>query len=96
VEQIVCAFEESGLSRSQFCQREGLKLITLNRYLKRARGAVIADTRSGGLIAVEVGGAKPAGSGELMVVLAGGRRVEVNAGFDGATLRQLVQLLESM
>ena len=44
-------------------------------------------------MAVEV--AAPGGdSGELAVVLDGGRRIEVSRGFDADTLRRLVAVLE--
>ena len=37
---------------------------------------------------------KEAGSG-LAVVAAGGRRIEIERGFDGDTLRELLRVLES-
>jgi len=92
IEQVVREFEDSGLNRSQFCRREGLALITLNRYLKRVRGEQVS---SGGLVAVEIGGGTHEGGG-LAVVLSGGRRIEVGAGFDASLLRRLVQALETM
>jgi len=98
VEQIVCAFEESGLNRSQFCQREGLKLMTLNRYLKRVRGEANRPVNRN-LVPVELReamlGTNGGGCG-LVVVLAKGRRIEVGASFDEATLQRLVQVLEAM
>jgi hypothetical protein len=39
--------------------------------------------------------AAPTG-GALRVVLAGGRRIEVGAGFDGETLGRLIRVLEAM
>jgi hypothetical protein len=97
VEQMVRQFRDSGLSGRQFCQREGLSPSMLYRYLRRT-----ASGESGGgdgLVAVELAGGKPggeAGGGGLAVVLAGGRRIAVSAGFDQVTLRRLVQALETM
>jgi hypothetical protein len=99
VEQIVNQFEGSGLNRSQFCQRQGFALITLNRYLKRVRGKGAAGAGNG-LLAVEVRdgemSADRARTCGLAVVLARGRRIEVGASFDGAVLQRLVRTLEGM
>jgi hypothetical protein len=51
------------------------------------------------LLAVEVAGVKcssPIGQGQLAVVLGNARRVEVNPGFDAATLARLVSVLEGV
>ena len=98
IERIAGAFAESGLNRSQFCQREGLTLGTLNRYLKRmSQGS--PKRCAGGLVAVELFGT-PAGTretvGGLTVVLRGGRKIEVSRGFEEAVLRRLVQVLEAI
>jgi hypothetical protein len=45
------------------------------------------------LVEVEVSGATSVRSA-LTVLLSGGRRIEVNRGFDAGTLRQLVTVLE--
>lgn len=99
IEQIVCGFESSGLNRSQFCRRQGLTLGVLNRYLQR-RHAASGMANGDGLVAVELAGkklrAEGAASCGLAVVLARGRRIAVSAGFDGATLQRLVQVLETM
>ena len=96
VEQIVGEFEASGLNRSQFCQHKELKLVTLNRYLKRVRGKSTRDGCNSGLVAVELDGADQARGSGLSVVLAGGKRIEVSAGFDGPTLQRLVRELETV
>ena len=98
IEQIVAAFADGGLNRSQFCQRQGLTLGTLNRYLKKLRGEGGSGTASGRLVTVELsaaGGKRDSGCG-LALVLGGGRRIEVEAGFDASALQRLVQTLERM
>jgi hypothetical protein len=97
IEQMLREFRDSGLSGRQFCGRQGLSPSMLYRYLRRT-----ASDESGGgdgLVAVELASRKPvreAGSGGLAVVLTGGRRIAVSAGFDVITLRRLVQALERM
>jgi len=90
----VAEYEGSGLSRVEFCRKQGLSLATLARYRKRqAQGGAACGSR---WVAVDVSGAGPrsqASSG-LAVSLAGGRRIEVGCGFDAATLAQLLGLLE--
>jgi hypothetical protein len=95
-EQLVSEFEASGLSRVEFCRKQGLSLATLGRYRKRrAQGEVIPANR---WVAVEVSGSRPAlaggGSSGLAVAWPGGRRIEVGRGFDAHTLVQLLGVLE--
>ena len=97
IEQIVSEFNSGELTQVEFCRRQGLVLSTLGRYLKQLRpaSAVAGD----GLVAVELAVKKSdmeqVGCG-LSVVVGSGRRIEVEAGFDAATLQRLVQLLEGM
>jgi hypothetical protein len=92
--QLVAEYEGSGLSRVEFCRKQGLSLATLARYRKRqAQGEVVAG---GGWVAVDISGADPrsrASSG-LAVALPGGLRIEVRCGFDSHTLAQLLGVLE--
>src|ERR1039457_4083269 len=98
VEQVVAEFESSGLSRIEFCRQRGLALSTLGRYRKRR--ARQAPAVSSALLAVQVSGRTPAPLGAtgsaLVVVLRGGRRIEVGRGFDTGALEQLVRVLEGV
>jgi hypothetical protein len=98
IEQIAAEYASSGLNRSQFCRRAGITLGTLNRYLERCRAGIAGIKGKGGLLAVELASPMPGSEGKsgggLAVVLAGGRRIEVNAGFDEATLGRLLGILE--
>ena len=98
IQQIVSEFKNGDLTQIQFCRRQGLTLSTLGRYLKRLRPATEAS--GDGLVAVELAVKKcdtmhAPGCG-LSVVVASGRRIVVEAGFDAATLQRLVQVLERM
>ena len=96
--QLVAEYEASGLSRVEFCRKQGLSLATLARYRKRhVPGEVVAGNR---WVAVEVAAGRPslgggANSG-LAVALPGGRRIEVGRGFDAHTLAQLMGVLERL
>jgi len=97
MEQIVREFRDSGLNGRQFCRRQGLAPSVLYRCLRRGR--LGGKAGGNGLVAVEVASQKPGrevGSRGLSVELAKGRRIAVGAGFDVATLRRLVQALETM
>jgi hypothetical protein len=96
-EQVVGAYQASGLSRVEFCRQQGLSLATLARYRKQQRQQGKAATGKRWL-AVEVCGVSVAVGSEtdsgLAVALRGGRRIEVGRGFDAPTLVQLLDVLE--
>ena len=96
MERVVVAYEASGLSRVEFCRKEGISLATLARYRKRrGHGEAVTGDR---WLAVEVsgGGAVPEGGagGGLALALPGGCRIEVGRGFDARTLARLLAVLE--
>ena len=95
VKQIVAGFASSGLTKVAFCRREHISSGTLYRHLQQAKAISSAATQAG-LMAVEVIGSRLERDGGLSVVLPRGRRVEVGAGFDGATLQRLILVLERM
>jgi len=92
-EQVVGEYEASGLSRVEFCRRQGLSLATLARYRKRAQGKVVPANR---WLAVEMANStlESQGSSGLAVALPGDRRIEIRCGFDAHTLVQLLGVLE--
>ena len=107
-EQLLDAFESSGLRRREFCQQHGIAVGTLDAWRNRRRQERSTLTRkrlgrskvhvgkevaiSGRLVAVEIAG-RPS-SGKLTVVLPRGQRVEVFEGFDAATLERLLGVLD--
>lgn len=96
VRQLVAEFVNSGIEASEFCRSRGLSRSTLYRHLKKkqAEGKPVSEGIE--LLAVEVAGkcSSPIGEAQLAVVLGNARRVEVNPGFDAATLARLVSVLE--
>jgi hypothetical protein len=88
------------MGRQEFCRQHGLALVTLDRYRRRLRTVPGGSSAEGRWLAVELKGRqqaipKGAGSG-LAVVLSGGKRIEVAAGFNARTLQELVHTLESL
>lgn len=97
VEQLVSEFEDSGLSRTAFCQERGLSLSTLARYRRRHPQPASGEGGAKRWLAVEVVGPRVGGGvSGLAVLLTGGRRIEIGRGFDAGTLRQLVLALEQI
>src|SRR6516164_2911172 len=99
VQRLVREFGSSGLGRSQFCRIHGMTLKTLQRGLEREpieSGDIQADGKR--LVRVKVIGGKGTADRErpcaIAVVLAKGRRIELNRDFDPAQLRQVVATLE--
>lgn len=97
IEQLVAEYEASGMGRTAFCQQRGLSLSTLARYRRRQEQTAGEAAEGKRWLAVEVSGSA-AVAGErasgLVVVLPGGRRIEVDRGFDGDTLKRLLAVVE--
>ena len=90
----------SGLSVAEYAEEVGVSASTLYEWRRRlARREGEEQSRSPfGLVEVTIEGEQGASSretGNLVVSLEGGRRIEVPRGFDGAELRRLVKVLES-
>jgi hypothetical protein len=92
-DQVVADYEASGLSREASCVQYDVTLKSLDRYVTRYRKQKQKGEESQRFVAVEVSRHTGTG-GELAVLLATGRRIEVKRGFDPGTLRQLVAVLE--
>ena len=103
VAAVVAAFEQSGLSRTEYCRQHGLSLSTLNRHRQGTSegrritpGLASQALPAVSLIPVDVVDGRHKGPRmALYVELAGGRRISVDAGFDAETLRRLIVVLEA-
>jgi hypothetical protein len=93
-EELVKEFEASGLRRKDFCAQRGLSLGTLDLYRKRRRMAEGGAESKAVLARVKISEGQAGGGSGLQLVLSGGLRVEVSAGFDEATLRRLLAVIE--
>jgi hypothetical protein len=93
-EELVREFEASGMRRKQFCEQRGLSVGTLDLYRKRLRLAEGGAEPKGDLLRVKISAEQGRGESGLQLVLSGGLRVEVAAGFDGETLKRLLAVIE--
>ena len=84
---LIAGYERSGLTRREYCQREGVALGTLDYY--RHKGS---RRKSGRLIAVRL--ATPSMTAALTLVLGNGRRIEIGGGIDEGELAKLVRVAE--
>jgi hypothetical protein len=100
VQQLVAEFVSSGMQRSEFCRSRGLSFGTLDRHLKKRRwkGKRRSVPADGQLVPVELATKKSAArqgsTSPLVVVLSGGRRIEVQRDFDVHAFERLVGVLE--
>jgi hypothetical protein len=93
---IVREFRASGLTRRAFCVAKGLSLYSLDWYCSRRRTRTKTNARAASGKAPQwVKVETPVAPAPIRVVCGERLRVEVQPGFDAATLRQVIELLGS-
>jgi transposase-like protein len=99
IRQIVAEFATSGMQQSEFCRSRGISRSTLDRHLRKQRAQDQGSRAGNRLLAVEIrtarGSSVSNGSG-LVVAVRSGRKIEVNRGFDEATLERLLAVLDKV
>ena len=90
VQQLLKGYEESGLSRREYCQDLGIPITTLD-YYRRRRANKQARQR---LVAVEVAPQPARREGGFALVLGNGRRIECGWGFAEPDLARLLRIVE--
>lgn len=91
-ERLVREFEQSRMTRKEFCRVQGMALHTLDYYRHKHKKQ---EPRSvGQLLPVQLVGPLPARGSHLRVELGNGRRIVVEEGFDVLLLKRLVAALE--
>ena len=93
-EELVREFEASGLRRKQFCAERGLSTYTLDLYRKRLRLAEGGAEPKGGLVRVQLSAGAGPRRERIAVSVERGLRVEIAEGFDEATLKRLLAVIE--
>ncbi|HVA64812.1 MAG TPA: hypothetical protein VNF74_13890 [Terriglobales bacterium] len=94
---LVAAYEGSGMTRRKFCAGVGMSPHTLD-YYRRQRGRIGAAGAARPAAAgeprwVEVRAEEPRRGAPLALVLSDGTRIEAPVGFDGETLRRMLDVL---
>ena len=87
------------MPQSEFCSSRGISRSTLDRHLRKQRAQDQGSRAGNRLLAVEIraeSGRPASTSSGLVVGLTSGRRIEVNRGFDGATLERLLTVLDKV
>src|SRR5205823_13110684 len=92
VAALAAQFEQSGMSRREFCQRHGMALTTLDYYRYRERRKKAGPVRLLPVSMTSGGGSVVHDS--IAVVLGNGRRIEFRQEFTEAELAQLVRTVE--
>ena len=99
IRQIVSEFATSGMQQSEFCGSRGISRSTLDRHLRKQRAQNQRSRAGNRLLEVEIRtatGRSASTSSGLVVGLTSGRRIEVNRGFDAATLERLLTVLDTV
>jgi hypothetical protein len=91
INRLLEGYERSGLTRREYCEREGIPVTTLDYYRHgRARKAAAR------LVKVTVKGASAEPAGDFSLVLSNGRRIESGWKFGEADLARLIRVAESV
>jgi hypothetical protein len=91
VRRLLESFQRSGLTRRQFCEREGIPRSTLDCYRHRAKAK--PATR---LARVAVAAPPKPPCEHFTLVLANGRRIESGWNFDQSDLARLIRTAEAV
>jgi hypothetical protein len=91
IERLLEGYQTSGLTRTEYCRREGVPVTTLDYYLRRR-----ARKEKGRLVKVVVK-AEPADSqSSFTLVLANGRRIKSGWRYGEADLARLIRICEAV
>ena len=96
VEQLLKGYEESGLSRLEFCQRAGIPVTTLDYYRGRSTRKAAAQRRAAGLVKVKLESPLVDARSFFTLTLANGRRIESAWSFGDADLARLIRIAEAV
>jgi hypothetical protein len=97
VERLLKGYEKSGLSRQEYCRREGIPMTTLDYYRQRStRKAAEARRKASGLVKVKVEAASVPAPSVFTLVLANGRRIESGWNFGEAEMTRLIRVAEAV
>ena len=96
IERLLQGYEESGLSRQQYCQREGIPVTTFDYYRQRSSRKAAAKRRAAGLVKVKLEVAPEQAQSVFTLTLANGRRIESAWAFSDVDLARLIRIAEAV
>jgi len=90
-EAIVAGWRASGLSVAEYCRRQGLPAWKFRYWREKTSRGARGRARRGPFVELPLSGASD--SGNLVVELASGVRIRLEAGFDPADLERVLRTL---
>jgi DNA-binding CsgD family transcriptional regulator len=98
VERLLKGYEESGLSRQEYCRREGIRVTTLDYYRQRSTRKASAARRvaASGLVKVKLEAVPADPARGFTLVLVNGRRIESGWNFIDAEMLRLIRIVEAV
>ena len=96
IERLLQGYEESGLSRQQYCQREGIPATTFDYYRQRSSRKAAAKRRVAGLVKVKLEVAPEQAQSIFTLTLSNGRRIESAWAFSEVDLARLIRIAEAV
>jgi UDP-N-acetylmuramoylalanine-D-glutamate ligase len=94
IEQLISGYQESGLSRREYCEQHKIPVTTLDYYRQRHRKQSVS---SGQLVQVELQESRLQQEWEgFTIVLTKGRRIEMGWGYAEQHLARLIRTMEAV
>jgi hypothetical protein len=94
IEGLLQGYEESGLSRQQYCQQEGIPVTTFAYYRRRSARKAATQRRSAGLVKVKLEATSVQAQSVFTLILTNGRRIESAWAFSDSDLVRLIRIAE--
>jgi hypothetical protein len=95
IERLLQGYEDSGLSRQQYCQQEGIPVTTFDYNRLRSRRKT-ATQRTAGLVKVKLKAAPAQAQSVFTLTLANGRRIDSTWAFRDVDLARLIRIAEAV
>lgn len=98
VERLLKGYGESGLSRQEYCRREGMPVTTLDYYRQRStrKAAAARTVAASGLVKVKLEAASVDPQRVFTLVLVNGRRIESGWDFGDTEMARLIRIVETV
>lgn len=98
VEQLLRGFQESKLSRQEYCQRAGVPVTTLDYYRQRTKRKESASSKgvASRLVQVKLEACSPQAGSGFTLILTNGRRIKSGWDFVDAEMGRLIRIVEAV